>query len=149
MARVLTIITAATALACCCLSVASPAEAKKEKAPKATELSTPIQPYTGPVLKAYKRDPLPIYDNEGLKTRDLMRASLPAIGSEGARVIGVKPGFVAIMLEGEQVWLRMSTVDYAGDIKQIKSAKCDQVALKFAKLEEDGLDQSLGLGCGK
>jgi hypothetical protein len=98
------------------------------------------------MIKAYKRDPLPIYDDDGEKVRDAARAELPPIGSPGARVVRAKPGFVGIMLDGELAWLRLSTVDYVGDVNAIK---CDAMAMKFAKMEEDGLDQSLGLGCAK
>ena len=101
---------------------------------------------SGPMIKAYKRDPLPIYDGSGERVRAISLADLPPVGSAGARVVGAKPGFVAIMLDGELAWLRLSTVDYIGDVKAIK---CDAMALKFAKMEEDGLDQSLGLGCAK
>lgn len=98
------------------------------------------------MIKAYKRDPLPIYDDDGEKVRDAARSELPAIGSPGARVVRAKPGFVGIMLDGELAWLRLSTVDYVGDVRAIK---CDATELKFAKMEEDGLDQSLGLGCAR
>lgn len=101
---------------------------------------------SGAMIKAYKRDPLPIYDDDGEKIRSASRAELPAIGSPGARVVRAKPGFVGIMLDGELAWLRLSTVDYVGDVDAIK---CDAMAVKFAKMEEDGLDQSLGLGCAK
>ncbi|MGH6781657.1 MAG: hypothetical protein ACREB5_06085 [Sphingomonadaceae bacterium] len=143
MASVSTFFLSAAALAGC-LAAAAPGEAKRSKT---TAASAPAAAaYVGPVLKAYKRDPLPIYDDAGEKVRDVMRAALPPIGSEGARVVRAKPGFVGILLDGELAWLRMSMVDYVGDVKAIK---CDAIALKFAKLEEEGLDQSLGLGCAK
>lgn len=146
MARVFPKLICAMALICGCV-VAPPAFAKNDRAPKPIALTSPqAAPYAGPVIKAYKRDPLPIYDDGGEKVRDVYRAALPPIGSDGAHVVRAKPGFVGIMLDGELAWLRMSTVDYVGDVKAIK---CDAVALKFAKLEEDGLDQSLGLGCAK
>ena len=49
-----------------------------------------------------------------------------------------------LQLDGKLAWLRLSTVDYVGDITAVK---CDANAVKFAKMEEDGLQQSLGLGC--
>lgn len=147
MARVFPKLLCAVALIGSCASILSPALAKNDRAPRSSALPSPqAAPYAGPVIKAYKRDPLPIYDDSGEKVREVHRAALPAIGSEGAHVVRAKPGFVGIMLDGELAWLRMSMVDYAGDVKAIK---CDAVALKFAKLEEDGLDQSLGLGCAK
>ncbi|SDC94627.1 hypothetical protein SAMN05444678_10772 [Sphingomonas sp. YR710] len=97
-----------------------------------------------PAIKAYKRDPLPIYDDAGIKVRDVPVASMPAVGSPGAQVIRARTGFAGIQLDGKLVWLRLSTVDYVGDISAIK---CDANAMKFAKMEEDGLQQSLGLGC--
>jgi len=98
-----------------------------------------------PAIKAYKRDPLPIYDDAGAKVRDVPVASMPAAGSPGARVIRAKTGFVGVQLDGKLAWLRLSTVDYVGDIAAVK---CDANAMSFAKMEEDGLQQSLGLGCG-
>ena len=98
-----------------------------------------------PSIKAYKRDPLPIYDDDGAKLREVPVASMPAAGSAGARVLRAKPGFVGVNLGGQLAWLRLSTVDYVGDLAAIK---CDANAMSFAKLEEDGLQQSLGLGCG-
>ncbi|WP_238147188.1 hypothetical protein [Rhizorhabdus dicambivorans] len=98
-----------------------------------------------PSIKAYKRDPLPIYNDEGTKVRDVAVAAMPAVGSAGAQVVRAKPGFVGVNLGGELAWLRLSTVDYVGDLAAIK---CDANAMSFAKLEEDGLQQSLGLGCG-
>lgn len=98
-----------------------------------------------PAIKAYKRDPLPIYGDDGTKLRDVPVASMPAAGTPGARVIKSKAGFVGIQLDGKLAWLRLSTIDYVGDLA---SVKCDANAMTFAKLEEDGLQQSLGLGCG-
>ena len=98
-----------------------------------------------PAIKAYKRDPLPIYDDAGSKLRDVPVASMPAAGSPGARVVKAKAGFVGVQLDGKLQWLRLSTVDYVGDLAAVK---CDANAMSFAKLEEDGLQQSLGLGCG-
>ena len=98
-----------------------------------------------PAIKAYKRDPLPIYDDSGAKLRDVPVASMPAAGSPGARVVKSKAGFVGLQLDGKLQWLRLSTVDYVGDLAAVK---CDNTAMTFAKLEEDGLQQSLGLGCG-
>lgn len=98
-----------------------------------------------PSIKAYKRDPLPIYDDAGAKLRDVPVASMPAAGSPGARVMRAKAGFVGVQIDGKLAWLRLSTVDYVGDLTAVK---CDATAMTFAKLEEDGLQQSLGLGCG-
>lgn len=98
-----------------------------------------------PAIKAYKRDPLPIYDDSGAKVRDVPVAAMPAAGSPGARVVKSKAGFVGVQLDGKIEWLRLSTVDYVGDLAAVK---CDGNAMTFAKLEEDGLQQSLGLGCG-
>ena len=98
-----------------------------------------------PAIKAYKRDPLPIYDDSGAKLRDVPVASMPAAGSPGARVVKSTAGFVGLQLDGKLQWLRLSTVDYVGDLAAVK---CDNTAMTFAKLEEDGLQQSLGLGCG-
>jgi hypothetical protein len=98
-----------------------------------------------PAIKAYKRDPLPIYDASGAKLREVPVASMPAAGSPGARVVKSKAGFVGVQIDGQLQWLRLSTVDYVGDLAAVK---CDNMAMTFAKLEEDGLQQSLGLGCG-
>ena len=99
-----------------------------------------------PTIMAYKRDPLPIYDEAGEKLRDVAVASMPAAGTAGARVVAAKTGFVAVRIDGHPAWLRLSTVDYVGDVTAIR---CDSNAMAFAKLEEDGLDQSLGLACAK
>jgi|GEM_PF-2372244 len=98
-----------------------------------------------PAIKAYKRDPLPIYDDSGAKVRDVPVSAMPAAGSASARVVRAKTGFVGVQLDGKIAWLRLSTVDYVGDVAAIK---CDANAMTFAKMEEDGLQQSLGLGCG-
>lgn len=98
-----------------------------------------------PAIKAYKRDPLPIYDDAGTKLRDVPVASMPAVGSAAAKVLRAKAGFVGVELDGKLAWLRLSTVDYVGDLAAVK---CDATAMSFAKMEEDGLQQSLGLGCG-
>ena len=99
-----------------------------------------------PAIKAYKRDPLPIYDDAGAKVREVPVASMPAAGSAGAQVVRSKAGFVGVQLDGKLAWLRLSTVDYVGDLAAVS---CDANAMSFAKMEEDGLQQSLGLGCGK
>lgn len=99
----------------------------------------------GPSIKAYKRDPLPIYGDDGAKLREVPVASMPTAGSAAAQVVRAKPGFVGVNMGGELAWLRLSTVDYVGDLAAIT---CDANAMSFAKLEEDGLQQSLGLGCG-
>jgi len=99
-----------------------------------------------PMIMAYKRDPLPIYGDAGDKLRDVPVASMPAAGTPAARVVGAKTGFVAVRIDGQPAWLRLSTVDYVGDVAAIK---CDATAMAFAKMEEDGLDQSLGLACAK
>ena len=98
-----------------------------------------------PSIKAYKRDPLPVYDDAGAKLRDVPVASMPAAGSPAARVVRAKTGFVGVQLDGKLAWLRLSTVDYVGDLATIT---CNANAMSFAKMEEDGLQQSLGLGCG-
>ena len=124
-------------LACCLVAIAPAVEAKPGVASPAI---------TGPAIRAYKRDPLPIYDDAGERIREIRIADLPAIGSPATQVVRAKPGFVGIMLDGELAWLRLSMVDYVGDVKTIQ---CEATAMTFAKLEEDGLDQSLGLGCAK
>ncbi|MET0373195.1 MAG: hypothetical protein ABW128_02935 [Rhizorhabdus sp.] len=104
-----------------------------------------VQAADAPSIQAYKRDPLPIYDDAGAKLRDVPVASMPAAGSTGARVVRAKTGFVGVKLDGKLAWLRLSTVDYVGDLAAIT---CNANAMSFAKMEEDGLQQSLGLGCG-
>lgn len=108
-------------------------------------LAVPAFAAEAPSIKAYKRDPLPIYDDAGTKIRDVAVATMPAAGSPGARVVKSKAGFVGVQIDGKLQWLRLSTVDYVGDLAAVK---CDATAMSFAKLEEDGLQQSLGLGCG-
>jgi len=108
-------------------------------------LPVSAQAADGPSIKAYKRDPLPIYDDAGSKLRDVPVASMPAAGSAAARVLRAKAGFVGVELDGKLAWLRLSTVDYVGDLAAVK---CDATAMSFAKMEEEGLQQSLGLGCG-
>lgn len=98
----------------------------------------------GAVIRAYKRDPLPIYDDSGAKVGALSRKELPDPGKQGVPVAGAKDGFVAIMLAGKLTWLRKFTVDVQGDAKAVQ---CDKMAMQFAKMEQDGIDQSLGLGC--
>ncbi|WP_200894482.1 hypothetical protein [Sphingomonas sp. SRS2] len=113
----------------------------------AAAAATPVavQAADAPSIQAYKRDPLPVYDDAGAKLRDVPVASMPAAGSPGARVIRAKTGFVGVQLDGKLAWLRLSTVDYVGDLAAIT---CNANAMSFAKMEEDGLQQSLGLGCG-
>lgn len=113
------------------------AMAAKPTAPAASNAAT---------IMAYKRDPLPIYDETGSKIRDLPQKSLPKVKSDGARVIGTRPGFVAIMIEGKPAWLRLTTVDYVGDLP---SPPCEKVSMQLAMMEEDGVERSLGLGCSK
>lgn len=144
MVRAFSITFTVALLATASLPVA--ASNKKSSGRPETTSAAEAAPYLGPVIKAYKRDPLPIFNDAGEKVREITRKQLPPIGSPGARVVLAKPGFVGIMLDGELAWLRLSMVDYVGDVKAIK---CDAVALQFARLEEEGLDQSLGLGCAK
>ena len=138
-------ITVGMALASTAMTAGAASSSKESLRPETTS-SAEAAPYAGPVIRAYKRDPLPIFNDAGEQVRELERKQMPAIGSVGARVVRAKPGYVGIMLDGELAWLRMSMVDYVGDVKAIK---CDAVALQFAKMEEEGLDQSLGLGCAK
>jgi|CXWL01.1.fsa_nt_gi hypothetical protein len=97
-------------------------------------------------IMAYKRDPLPIYDDTGSKLRDVPQKEMPKAQSAAARVVKTKPGFVAIMLAGKPAWLRLTTVDYVGDLP---TPPCDKVAMQLALNEEDGVERSLGLGCSK
>jgi len=103
-------------------------------------LAIPVTAFAGgpAEIKAYKRDPLPVYDDAGTKIRDVPVASMPAVGTPSAHVVQAKQGFVGVQLNGTLAWLRLSTVDYVGDLP---AAKCVETA--FAKLEEDGLQQSL------
>ena len=120
--------------------LASPASAKR----KAVEAETTIA--NAATIMAYKRDPLPIYDNSGSKLRDVPQKEMPKAKSDAARVVGTKPGFVAIMLAGKPTWLRLTTVDYVGDLP---TPPCDKVSMQLALNEEDGVERSLGLGCSK
>lgn len=120
--------------------LASPASAKR----KAVEIET--NKANAATIMAYKRDPLPIYDNSGSKLRDVPQKEMPKAKSDAARVVGTKPGFVAIMLAGKPTWLRLTTVDYVGDLP---TPPCDKVSMQLALNEEDGVERSLGLGCSK
>ena len=97
-------------------------------------------------VMAYKRDPAPIYDETGSKTRDIPIKEMPKAKSPAAQVINTKTGFVAIMLDGKPAWLRLTTVDYVGDLP---APKCEKGAVQLAFNEEDGVEKSLGLGCDK
>ena len=123
----------------CGLGPSVPAMAKQAQAedPAAANAAT---------IMAYKRDPLAIYDDTGSKLRDMPQKDMPKARSAAARVIGTKPGFVAIMLAGKPAWLRLTTVDYVGDLP---TPPCDKVAVQMALNEEEGVERSLGLGCGK
>ena len=131
-------ILSATALA---LGLASPAAANR----KAVEPAAPAVANAATIM-AYKRDPLPIYDDTGSKLRDVPQKEMPKAQSAAARVVGTKTGFVAIMLAGKPAWLRLTTVDYVGDLP---APPCDKVAVQLALNEEDGVERSLGLGCSK
>lgn len=136
-------------------------KAKKAKKTKATEqafTSSAIQPYKsepaaatsgsatsgGAMIMAYKRDPVPVFDEAGSKLRDVAKAAMPKANTAAARVLGAKPGFVAIMLDGSRAWLRLTAVDYVGNLA---TPPCEKVVTSFAKMEEDGVERSLGLGC--
>jgi hypothetical protein len=95
-------------------------------------------------IQAYKRDPIPIYDNSGSKLREVKQATLPKAKTPAARVISSKPGFVAIVIDGKPSWLRLTTVDYVGDLP---APKCEKVSMQLAMMEEDSVEKSLGLGC--
>lgn len=110
-----------------------------------TEVETPATANAATIM-AYKRDPLAIYDDTGSKLRDIPQKDMPKAQSPAARVVGTKPGFVAIMLAGKPVWLRLTMVDYVGDLP---TPPCDKVAVQMAMNEEEGVERSLGLGCGK
>jgi hypothetical protein len=97
-------------------------------------------------IMAYKRDPVPIYDDTGSKLADVPKAKLPKANSPAARVVGTKPGFVAITMDGQRAWLRLTAVDYVGTVA---APTCAKVITSLAKLEEDGVERSLGLGCNK
>jgi hypothetical protein len=97
-------------------------------------------------IMAYKRDPIAIFDAAGSKLRDVPKASLPKANSAAAQVVNSKAGFVAIMIDGKPAWLRLSAVDYVGNLP---SPPCAKVAVQLAMMEEDGVERSLGLGCSK
>jgi hypothetical protein len=120
--------------------IASPAAAKREAVEVATTTTSAA------TIMSYKRDPLPIYDNSGSKLRDVPQKEMPKAKSDAARVVGTMPGFVAIMLAGKPAWLRLTTVDYVGDLP---TPPCDKVSMQLALNEEDGVERSLGLGCSK
>ena len=103
-------------------------------------------PASTATIMAYKRDPLAIYDDTGSKLRDVPQKDMPKAQSPAARVVGTKPGFVSIMLAGKPVWLRLTMVDYVGDLP---TPPCDKVAVQMAMNEEEGVERSLGLGCAK
>ncbi len=100
----------------------------------------------GATIMAYKRDPVPIFDATGSKLRDVPKGKMPKVNTAAARVLGTKPGYVQIMLDGAPAWLRLTAVDYVGTIS---TPPCEKVVTKFAKMEEDGVERSLGLGCKK
>ena len=120
------------------LALAVPAIAKPEPAP--------ADPNGAATIIAYKRDPLPLFDETGSKINDVPVKSMPKANSSEARAVGSKLGFVAIRYDGKQVWLRLSTVDFVG---VLPSAKCDSLSISTALKEEDGVERSLGLGCSK
>lgn len=122
-------------------ALAGTANAKPQKAQ-----SDAAAPADAATIMAYKRDPLPIYDDSGSRLRDVPQKQMPKAQTAAARVIGTKPGFVAIMLAGKPAWLRLTTVDYVGDLP---APPCDKVAVQLALNEEDGVERSLGLGCSK
>jgi hypothetical protein len=97
-------------------------------------------------IMAYKRDPVPIFDAAGSKLRDVPKSAMPKANTAAARVLGAKPGFVSIMLDGSPAWLRLTAVDYVGNLA---APPCEKVAVKLAMMEEDGVERSLGLGCAK
>lgn len=97
-------------------------------------------------IQAYKRDPVPIYDETGSKTRDIPQKEMPKAKTPAAQVINTKTGFVAIMLDGKPAWLRLTSVDYVGDLP---APKCEKGAVQLALNEEEGVNRSLGLGCDK
>ena len=125
----------------CGLGLAATAEAKPKQAKVETVAAANMA-----TIMAYKRDPLPVYDDTGSKLRDVPQKEMPKAQSAAARVIGTKPGFVAILLAGKPAWLRLTTVDYVGDLP---TPPCDKVAVQLALNEEDGVERSLGLGCSK
>lgn len=120
------------------LAIPATAFAKPEPAPADTNGAATII--------AYKRDPLPLFDETGSKISDVPVKALPKVNSAGARATGSKLGYVAISYEGKEVWLRLSTVDFVGIMP---TAKCDSLTISRAQKEEDGIERSLGLGCSK
>lgn len=122
--------------------VSLPGVAQAAKSAKSTE----AEASNAATIMAYKRDPLPVYDETGSKLRDMPQKSLPKVSSVAARVVGTKPGFVAIMIDGKPAWLRLTTVDYVGNLP---SPPCEKVSMQLAMMEEDGVERSLGLGCSK
>ena len=120
------------------VAVSATAIAKPEPAP--------ADPNGAATIIAYKRDPLPLFDETGSKINDVPVKSMPKANSSEARAVGSKLGFVAIRYDGKQVWLRLSTVDFVG---VLPSAKCDSLSISTALKEEDGVERSLGLGCSK
>lgn len=130
------ILIAGLAMAIGSAGFALPAVAK----PKAEEAAAS----NAATIMAYKRDPLPIYDNTGSKLRDVPQKDMPKARSAGARVIATKPGFVALMIDGKPSWLRLTTVDYVGDLP---APACEKVPVQLALNEEENVARSLGLGC--
>jgi hypothetical protein len=129
------------------LSVAGNAYAKKADKPAPMPVAAePAKPSNSAMIMAYKRTPVPIYDNAGSKLREVPQSSLPKAMTPGARVVGSKPGFVAILIEGKPAWLRLTTVDFVGELP---APKCEATSVRLAMMEEDGVAKSLGLGCGK
>lgn len=126
------------------LGVQAPAGAADAKPQKAR--ADADAPANAATIMAYKRDPLPIYDDSGSRLRDVPQKQMPKAQTAAAQVIATKPGFVAIMLAGKPAWLRLTTVDYVGDLP---APPCDKVAVQLALNEEDGVERSLGLGCAK
>lgn len=106
--------------------------------------AVPIAPLPAAVVKAYKRDPMPIFDDAGNRLRTVPRKGLPDPGGKGVPVVRAKEGYIGIMLDGQLAWLRMSMIDYAGDAAKVE---CDAMAMKFASMEEESVEQSLGLAC--
>lgn len=131
----------ALSAALCGFGLVGTADAK----PKAAKAEVPAVANAATIM-AYKRDPLPVYDDTGSKLREVPQKEMPKAQSAAARVVGTKPGFVAIMLAGKPAWLRLTTVDYVGDLP---TPPCDKVAVQLALNEEDGVERSLGLGCSK
>lgn len=131
------ILIAGAAIAIGGAGLALPAAAKKA----AAEAAAPTNAAT---IMAYKRDPVPIYDNTGSKLRDVPQKDMPKARTAGARVIATKQGFVALMIDGKASWLRLTTVDYVGDLP---APACEKVPVQLALNEEENVARSLGLGC--